>query len=491
MQAFSHRVITAALSLGTAFAPTVAMSDDELTLGTGEEQTIELNDMATNVSIGKSGVVAVDKAGSKKTLVIRGKSPGRTDVEITLQNGEKVHYDVRVSGHAVSNTALLQQAQGALNHINGVSASINGGKVYAKGKVRTHNDIAALSTLKGQYSSLIVDLTEKELVEGNTVVNTINRVLSENGIPNIQARSYGKIITLEGSAKDEAQKALALKIAGMMYSGIENNIDATANGAPSIAIEVTFIEVQKKNAKDFGLPGAYEAFGGATGKNNATGSVRASLGSIAGGAGRASYVVGPLSSFIKLIQTKSVSRVLSNPKLVTRSGVKAQFHSGETAFFRAEKYAPGDKDKAGAVSETITEVNLGIGLNILPRVDTLGQIDAEIGTEITEFGSEIIDGRPVMSGSKVQTAVTIKDGQSILLSGLVKKKEQKQIDRVPLLADIPILGELFKSRSGHEEEIELLVLVTMNRVQGTNELIKATDRLWKKSSDDVEFSIFD
>lgn len=488
----AHNTIVSLLTIGVALASGIARADEDLQLGTGEEQTVELNDLAAAVSIGKPGVVAVEKAGSKKTLVIRGRSAGQTNVEITLQNGEKTTFKVQVVGHAVSNTALLQQASAALNKINGVSANINGGKVYAKGKVRTHNDIAALATLKGQYASLIVDLTEKELIEGNTVVATINKVLVENGMPNIQARSYGKIITLEGSAKDDAQKALALKIATMMYPQVENNIDAKSNGAPSVSIEVIFIEVQKKDDKSFGMPGVLEGFGGEAGKNFTHGAITAGTGQIGGNVGRMSYAVGPLSSFMRLIQQKSVSRVLSNPKLVTRSGTKAEFHSGETAFLRGQKYDNATKEnQVTVVTETITEVNLGIMLDILPKVDTLGQIDAEIGTEISEFGSQVVDGRQVVAGSKVRTAVTVKDGQSILLSGLVKKKDQKQVDRVPLLADIPIVGELFKSRSGKEEEIELLVLVTMNRVQGTNELIKATDRLWKKASDDVEFSIFD
>lgn len=471
--------------LWIALAASIATAKDSVSLSVGEEQPLNFDDLADSVNVERGGIITVEKGETKRVVILKGRAPGTTGLTIALKNGTTLEYNVTVSGGGGSGAALVGAAKAAAQAIAGLTATTKGNKVHVSGTLHTHVDMDRFAAVKGQYSSVIVDLTEKQIVENDSVVKTINRVLGDNGIPNLKAHSYGKLIVLEGSAKDDAQKKLALRIAQMIYPTIEDQIDQSSNGAPSISIEVVFIEVQKKDMKQFGFPGFVEGFSGAPANAGTAGGVRGSVAPVGGSNGRFNYVVGPFSSFLKLIQQKSMSRVLSNPKLVTRSGMRAKFHSGDSIFFTEREVK--DQD----IQYKVAEVQLGITLEILPKIDAIGQIDAEIATQIKEIGSQRdVEGRPVLSGSEVSTAVTIKDGYSILLSGLIKKRERKNIDRVPLLADIPIVGELFKSRDLHNEETELLVLVTMNRVQGTNELIKAGDRLWQKS-DDVEFSIFD
>src|SRR5690606_22246591 len=127
--------------------------------------------------------------------------------------------------------------------------------------------------------------------------------------------------------------------------------------------------------------------------------------------------------------------VLSNPKIVSRSGQQANFHSGGTFWLN-----PGTKSGEGGavVSETI-QVDYGIKLAVLPKIDPLGQIDTAITTSIIDIGARIA-GNESITKSEVTTSVTVKDGQSILLSGLVRKTNKKKVDRVPLLADIPLVG---------------------------------------------------
>jgi len=193
-----------------------------------------------------------------------------------------------------------------------------------------------------------------------------------------------------------------------------------------------------------------------------------------------------MSAFLQLLQERSSSRVLSNPKLVTRSGAVAKFHSGKTTYLTKRTV------KADEIITDFAPVDAGIILNITPKIDPTGQIDSQIDTEVSQFG-EIKDGSiPTLTRSKVSTAVTIRDGQTIMLSGLMSKRNSKTVSRVPVLADIPLVGELFKSRQSHEDEIEMLILVTINRIHGQDDRAKAAgQRLWEKARPDVEFSIYD
>src|SRR5262249_30287018 len=120
-----------------------------------------------------------------------------------------------------------------------------GQQLVVKGRVRTRATLDTLRNAKAQFPGILIDATEKNLPEANAVVQTINRVLSENDIANIQAVSYGKILALEGSPKDEAERDLAVRIAQMISPEVEDRLSKTSSAAPSINIEVMFVEVEK------------------------------------------------------------------------------------------------------------------------------------------------------------------------------------------------------------------------------------------------------
>ena len=115
-----------------------------------------------------------------------------------------------------------------------------------------------------------------------------------------------------------------------------------------------------------------------------------------------------------------------------------------------------------------------------------------------------VGSMPSVTKSKTETSVTLKDGNSILLTGFKNLKERKSVERVPLLADIPLIGEFFKSRRFQDEEKEVLVLLTIKKAELGEEQLKIMEKLSqaktqpsdytnldKSSSSQVDFSIFD
>ena len=454
---------------------TIALGSTNLFIKVGQTKKVILEDLAQTVEVRTAGIIEVSKGVSKKELLVVGKASGSTLMTIRIRDKPALNYQITVKPPYQLNSSLAIAAA-QLKSLANIETTIRDQKVFVRGTLRSRSDIETLSSLKGRFGSIIVDLTTKHPIEGSAVVRTINKLLRDNGMPNIQAHSYGRLLMLEGSAKDPLQKKLALRIAQMIDRTIEDNIDEKSNGAPSIAIEVMFIEVNKTDYKSFG-------FGKPENK-------AASLGGFAfapltGALGRGVYALHGLNGILEALHEKMSSRVLSNPRLITRSGEDAKFRAGETLLFKTTE------EVNGKAITSYLEHETGISLTIAPRIDTLGQIDARISTKVDELGARLEGDTPVFTGSEISTAVTVQDGQSILLTGLKSKRQQKNVDRVPLLADVPILGELFKSRKLRDQEIELLILVTMNQVKAVNELINATDRLWEEAAEDVEFSIFD
>ena len=184
------------------------------------------------------------------------------------------------------------------------------------------------------------------------------------------------------------------------------------------------------------------------------------------------------------------TRVLSQPKLVCASGEKAEFLAGGEVpilVVTANQFA-------------VEWKKFGIILNITPTADKSGNIGTEVYAEVSDIdrtlsiranGFEV----PGFRIRDVKTNVTVKDGETIALSGLFNYTEDKEVSKVPLLGHIPILGELFKSRNFVDNKTELAIYVTPHIVtpnsKEVKELINDARKLYKDAHDSVSFSIFD
>jgi pilus assembly protein CpaC len=119
----------------------------------------------------------------------------------------------------------------------------------------------------------------------------------------------------------------------------------------------------------------------------------------------------------------------------------------------------------------------------------VSDLDRSIGVRANGF--EV----PGFRVREVKTTVTVKEGETIILSGLFNYSEDKEVTKVPLLGHIPILGELFKSRSFVERKTELAIYVTPRVIAPSGEAAKGmledAQKLYKEAEDSVSFSVFD
>lgn len=466
-------------------APAALAEQASIELNLGETKTLDVKELAESVSLSRAGVVSVSKGASKQILVLIGKGLGQTDLTVRLASGTINTYAITVNDPNALNKRV-DAVRRILASAPELTVARQGNQVIVSGSVRSRAALQTLTSAKAQFPGLIVDATQKVLSETGTVVQTINRVLTENDIGNIQAMAYGRILVLEGSPKDESERELALRIAKMIAPEVEDRTSKTSSAAPSVNIEVLFVEVEKSNDLRVGLKDPSVIDGGVR-KVPQDVLAGAQHKGVSGTNGKVAWQIGPLASFLQMVQKRASSRVLSNPQLISRSGEEAKFHSGGTVFIETQT-----KASNGDTLVQFKEIEFGIHLGVLPVIDRLGQIDVKLKTKVSELGStKASETLPTLLASEVNTAVTLKDGQSILLSGLVNKRNRKSVEKVPLLGDIPILGELFKSRHFEDDETELLILVTMNRVGGAAQKSDQANQLWKKGARDVEFSIFD
>lgn len=184
-----------------------------------------------------------------------------------------------------------------------------------------------------------------------------------------------------------------------------------------------------------------------------------------------------LNATLNALAQQGKTTILAEPQLSARNGSKASFLAG------------------GEFPYTVSTINgptiqfkpYGVKLEVVPRVDRSGNIRATIDTEVSNIDNSVTTSAgPALLTRKTSTEFNVRNGETIVLSGLIQRENSTNVDKVPGLGDIPIIGALFRSKKFQNKETELVVFVTptvidanspgvVDRIQKTNE--KLQDRL--------------
>lgn len=166
-----------------------------------------------------------------------------------------------------------------------------------------------------------------------------------------------------------------------------------------------------------------------------------------------------LGAFVKALQTEGVLQILAEPNLVTTNGKEASFHVG------GEFPVPVLQGGGNAGAVTIMFREFGIRLNFNPHITTHKTIKMHVRPEVSTIdlaNAVTFNGFtiPALSTRKMETDVELGEGQSFVIGGLLDDRVNDTINKIPGLANIPILGALFKSRAENKSKTELVVMVT-------------------------------
>ena len=169
---------------------------------------------------------------------------------------------------------------------------------------------------------------------------------------------------------------------------------------------------------------------------------------------------------IKALQGDNVLQILAEPNLITMSGKEASFLAGgEFPYPVLQGTGTG-----GAAAITIQFKEFGIRLNFTPTVGTDGVIHLKVKPEVSSLDFSnglIIQGFsiPALATNRVESEMDLRDGQSFAIAGLLDNRVTEQLQKIPGIGDIPVLGKLFQSRSITKSKNELLIVVTPRIIQ--------------------------
>jgi pilus assembly protein CpaC len=275
-------------------------------------------------------------------------------------------------------------------------------------------------------------------------------------------------VILTGMVPNLAEADKIVRVAASFVPKPENVLNLmTITGKDQVLLKVRIVEMQRNIIKQFGIDtaavinkGSNPTFAFSTAAGFAVnGGVQGGLRADAADLEGKRQAEGVLQAFERV----GLVRTLAEPNLTAVSGESAKFLAG------GEFPVPNAIDQAGTV--TVIFKPFGVGLAFSPVVLTNGRISLKVSTEVSDLspnGAYTVGGGvgrasltiPAITVRRAETAVEMASGTQMMIAGLLKEDTRQNIDGVPGLKDLAVLGSLFRSRDYLSGETELVVLVT-------------------------------
>src|SRR6266567_2380088 len=390
------------------------------------QQNVSSEGQALHILVGKSVVVNVQApitrvlssnpsvietlATSPTEIVVEGRAAGSSSLILWDQSGRSQMLDVVVDVDVAGLRSAIERSYPD-QHID---VQADGGRLILTGKVTD--------------PKMVEDLTKMASVYSNQIVNSLSLAVS-----------HDRQVLLEVKFAEVDRTRFSQVGVNLFSTGAGNTLGSTTTGQ--------FGGFGTQHITDIAGPGSHNGpFSSEQTINNVLNI----------------FLFRPdihFGAVIEALQQKSVLQILAEPNLMAINGQKATFLAGGEFPFPIVQ--PGN----GFTAVTIQIKPFGVRLEFTGNIASDGTIRLHVAPEVStlDFTNALaIQGFtvPAISTRRAETELELKDGQSFGIAGLLDNRAQAQLSKVPGIGDIPVLGQLFRSRNINKSNTELLVLVT-------------------------------
>jgi len=165
-----------------------------------------------------------------------------------------------------------------------------------------------------------------------------------------------------------------------------------------------------------------------------------------------------LQTSLFLLVSKGQARVLAAPKILTQNGVPASILTGDSLPIRVT--TPVGVGGVGTVSSQVEYINVGVNLQILPRVTGDGGVDTHVFSQVSSVTGFTSSNDPQISTRQAQTKVNVSEGQTLVIGGLLQQRDIRNLQKIPILGDLPLVGALFRFYTETRQDTNLIITIT-------------------------------
>lgn len=390
-------------------------------------------------------------------------------VKVTLNKSRTFRVDTAFST-IVSGSPDIAEVRSLSDHV-----------IYIQGKQTGTTNVILFDNSMKQIGILDVEVA---IDTGNLQQN----IQSSTGTRGIRVTAAEGQVVLSGMAADSvaAERAMAIATGVVPKGGTVVNAMNVA-GPQQVMLEVRFLEVSRSAGRDLGV-NLYAGNGNGTQIGNSGGAARGGgpiplatstaqgvpiLGTASGLIGAATPFGNLLTNVLKLnngtsvdllvqaLETKGLVRRLAEPNLMALSGDSARFLAG------GEFPVPVASTTGvnGFPTVSIEFKKFGVELGFVPTVLSRGVINLRVEPSVSELdftNAVTISGTtiPALTSRNARTTVELRDGQSFAIAGLLQTRNTQDVQQLPWIGSVPVLGALFRSASYQQKETDLVIIVT-------------------------------
>lgn len=304
------------------------------------------------------------------------------------------------------------------------------------------------------------------VVDGVILVSTQENLNKFNGSVNVFKLNYAKaedVKTALDSILDGDKKISIDPITNsILFSGsstdedrVRTAIRAMDVATKQITLEAKIIAINKEDSKNLGINWNWDKIPQNSEDNNNGGGGNDDDDEDFGGVIHfgASYEF-RFNATLNALFANGKAKILATPRIITVPGKEASIFIGDHIPVLTEKI------ENGVTVNTTEYVDAGIKLTYTPLVSEDGMITSAVHTEVSTAAlvSEIRNYK--ITSRTADTYVRMRNGETLIIGGLINEEEQKNIQKIPFLSNIPILGELFKNRSTTKNKTEVMMILT-------------------------------
>ena len=244
------------------------------------------------------------------------------------------------------------------------------------------------------------------------------------------------------------------------FDKIRAMINKLDDPKPQVLIQVLLAEVTLDDGTDLGFEWQYT---GKIGNNEITAGTDFGIQQAFNQFGGLGVAVtgGDLTFFLRALQSQGKLEVLSRPQILASDNQPANINVGQRVPFVTNSNVSDN----GNVTNTIQYQDVGILLNVVARISDDGFVNMDVRPEVSSLSTSAVQvseavSAPIINNRSAETKVTVQDGHTIVVGGLITSSDEHREDKVPILGDIPLLGEVFKSTTKRKNRTELLIILT-------------------------------
>jgi general secretion pathway protein D len=236
----------------------------------------------------------------------------------------------------------------------------------------------------------------------------------------------------------------------------------------SVILETTFVELTETGAKNLGLN-----FNNANNQIAVASYQSGQYNTAQFGSSKGLASISLQGAIYAQVQ-KGNGRIISRPRISAQSGGTAKIITGDALPILTSIALSG----VNAVSQQVQYVNVGVTLQIAPRISDDGFVTSHVFCEVSSV-TGTSQGYPTISQREASTSATVKDGEAFVIGGLTEENQLNSNSKLPIAGDAPILGNLFHSRTSTLSKTQLYIVVTPHVVRGDADAAAAAEALSK------------